>query len=160
MIGTRFMKKTIAAFAVMMILVMIPVALFSQESAEQPRVVKPAMMIKKVPAGLSTLGEKKNYNLRNYEFYAIGTIEYDPSSGLFKARVGFTGAEGFVFFNSYHKNFDDAHYTVNFIKDGKASGKLYNIFAQTIEVHTTPTPGPHGETTVVEVLGIIYSFNH
>lgn len=160
MMSKRSMQKAIAAFAVMMFLVMIPVALFSQESSEKPQAIKPLMVVKKVPAVLSTVGEKKNYNLQNYEFYAIGTIEYEPATALYKARVGFTGPEGFVFFNSYHKNFDDAHYMVKFIKDGKTSGKLYNIFAQTIEVHNTPTPGPHGETTVVEVLGIIYSFNH
>jgi len=104
------------------------------------------------------IGEKKNYNLVNYSQYGIGTIEWVKNENRYQARIGFTGAEGFVFFNSYHQDFNGAERTINFVKDGKASGKLYNIFAETIDVHTTPTPGPHGETTVVEVLGLIYSF--
>jgi hypothetical protein len=104
------------------------------------------------------VGDKKNYNLANYTQYGIGTIEWVQNDKRYQARIGFTGAEGFVFFNSYHQDFNDAERMINFVKDGKASGKLYNIFAETIDVHTTPTPGPHGETTVVEVLGLIYSF--
>ncbi|HEX6901889.1 MAG TPA: hypothetical protein VF789_19365 [Thermoanaerobaculia bacterium] len=106
----------------------------------------------------ATVGEKKNYNLVNYTQYAVGTIEWLPKGKRYHARVGFTGAEGFVFFNSYHQDFNDAERMVNYVKEGKASGKLYNIFGETLEVHTTPTPGPNGETTVVEVLGLIYSF--
>lgn len=111
----------------------------------------------KAPAK-ATVGEKKNYNLVNYTQYAIGTIEWLNNEKRYHARVGFTGAEGFVFFNSYHQDFNDAERMINYVKDGKASNKLYNIFGETMEVHTTPTPGPNGETTVVEVLGLIYSF--
>lgn len=107
---------------------------------------------------LPMVGEKKNYNLVNYTQYSIGTIEWEKAENRYKARVGFTGDEGFVFFNSYHQDFNDAQHTINFVKDGKTSGALYNIWAETIDVHTTPTPGPHGETTVVEVLSLIYSF--
>lgn len=104
------------------------------------------------------VGEKKNYNLVNYTQYAIGTIEWVKNENRYRARVGFTGAEGFVYFNSYHQGFKDAERMINFVKDGKVSGKLYNIFGETIDVHTTPTRGPKGETTVIEVLGLIYSF--
>lgn len=104
------------------------------------------------------LGDKKNYNLVNYTQYSVGTIEWIKSENRYKARIGFTGSGEFVFFNSYHQDFNDAERIINFVKDGKASGKLYNIFAETIDVHTTPSPGPNGETIVVEVLGLIYSF--
>jgi|MudIll2142460700_1097286.scaffolds.fasta_scaffold429642_2 hypothetical protein len=104
------------------------------------------------------IGEKKNYNLVNYTQYGIGTIEWVKNENRYQARVGFTGNQGFVFFNSYHQDFNDAERMINFVKEGKVSGKLYNIFGETVEVHTTPTPGPHGETTVAEVLGLIYSF--
>ena len=66
------------------------------------------------------------------------------------------GVTELVFFNSYHKNFDDAERAINFVVEGKASGKLYNIFAETIEVHTSPSfSGP-----IIEALALIYSFTH
>jgi hypothetical protein len=46
---------------------------------------------------LPIVGEKKNYNLVNYTQYAIGTIEWVTNENRYRARVGFTGAEGFVF---------------------------------------------------------------
>lgn len=110
------------------------------------------------PVPLPVIGEKKNYNLVYYTQYTTVTIQWVENENKYLARVGFTGDEGFVFFNSYHQDFNDAERMINFVKDGKASGKLYNIFGETIDVHTTPTPGPHGETTVVDVLGLIYSF--
>jgi hypothetical protein len=151
-----FRQKWAMVLSVVLFLGLIQVAVFSQQVNEQPRLIKP--IITKPPAVISTVGEKKNYNLQNYLQYGIGTIEWIKNENRYRARVGFTGPEGFVYFNSYHQSFEDAQHTINFVKEGKTSGKLYNIFGETLEVHITPTPGPHGETTVVEVLGLIYSY--
>ncbi len=153
-----FKHKWPTVLAVILFFGLIQVAVFSQQVNEQPRLMKPIITKVTPPSVISTVGEKKNYNLQNYTQYQIGTIEWIKGENRYRARVGFTGPEGFVFFNSYHQSFDDAEHTINFVKEGKTSGKLYNIFGETIDVHITPTPGPHGETTVVEVLGLIYSY--
>ncbi len=101
----------------------------------------------------STVGEKKNYNLSGYTQYHIATIEATPTPKGYRARIGFTGPEGYVFFNSDHQDFADAERMVNFVKEGKSSGRLYNIFGQTLQVNTSPTLG-----ATVEVLGLIYSY--
>jgi hypothetical protein len=154
-----FTKKWITTLTVVVFIVLLQVDGFPQQSREKIRILKPGITKISTPLVTSTVGEKKNYNLKDYTQYSIGTIEWVPSQNRYQARVGFTGAEGFVFFNSYHQSFADAQHAINFVKDGKGNGYLYNIFAETIEVHTTPTPGPNGETTVVEVLSLIYSFN-
>lgn len=155
MISHRFTKKWMVVLTVIIIL---QIASFTQQP-KQFRPLSPVITKPFTPLLPSTIGEKKNYNLKDYTIYSIGTIEWLPAENRYRARVGFTGAEGFVFFNSYHQSLTDAQYTIEFVKTGNATGKLYNIFAQTIEIHTTPTPGPNGEKTVVEVLGLIYSFN-
>lgn len=103
------------------------------------------------------VGEKRNYNLAGYTQYNVATIENTSTPKGYRARVGFKGPEGYVFFNSDHEDFDDAQRMVNFVKDGKANGKLYNIFAQTIDIHTSQISPKKTETTF-EVLGLIYSF--
>lgn len=105
------------------------------------------------PLLLTSTGERTNYNLSQYTQYHVSTIEYVVSEKRYRARIGFTNSEGYVFFNSNHEDFLDAERTINFVKEGKASGKLYNIFAETIGVHTSPTLGQ-----VTEVLSLIYSF--
>jgi hypothetical protein len=107
------------------------------------------------PTVKSTVGEKKNYNLAGYTQYHVATIEATATPKGYRARIGFVGPEGHVFFNSEHQDFDDAERMVNFVREGKKSGRLYNIFAKTLEVHTSPGPPP---VTVVEVLGLIYSY--
>ena len=102
---------------------------------------------------LMAIGEKKNYNLIQFTQYHVSTIEYVVSEKRYHARVGFTGSEGYVFFNSYHEDFSDAEHTINFVKEGKSTGSLYNIFGETIAVNTSPTLGQ-----VTEVLSLIYSF--
>jgi hypothetical protein len=102
---------------------------------------------------MSTVGQKKNYNLAGYTQYHVATIEATTSPKGYRARVGFKGPEGYVFFNSDHQDFADAERMINFVREGKKSGRLYNIFGQTLQVNTSPTLG-----TVVEVLGLIYSF--
>ena len=101
----------------------------------------------------SIVGQKKNYNLAGYTQYHVATIEATPTPKGYRARVGFIGPEGYVFFNSDHQDFADAERMINFVREGKKSGRLYNIFGQTLQVNTSPTLG-----TVVEVLGLIYSF--
>ena len=60
-----------------------------------------------------------------------------------------------VMFNSYHEEFADAERMINFVKEKKASGALYNIFGETIKV--TPSAGP-GSPAGVDVLALLYSF--
>jgi hypothetical protein len=105
------------------------------------------------PLLLTGTGEKHNYNLSQYTQYHVSTIEYLVDEKRYRARIGFTGNDGYVFFNSNHEDFSDAEHTINFVKDGKSSGKLYNIFAETIAVNTSPTLGK-----VTEVHSLIYSF--
>ena len=111
-----------------------------------------------LPVHLHAAGERRNYNLSGFDLYAVGTIEYEPVENRFHSRIGFENktVTEHVFFNSYHRNFDDAERAINFVKEGKASGKLYNIFGETIDVHTSPSfSGP-----IIEVLALIYSFTH
>ena len=111
-----------------------------------------------LPIHFHTVGEKRNYNLVNFDLYAVGTIEYEPAENRFHARIGFENKDEteHVFFNSYHQDFNDAERAVNFVKEGKANGKLYNIYAETIDIHTSPSfPG-----SIIEVLALIYSFTH
>ena len=88
-----------------------------------------------LPLHLHSVGEKRNYNLSNFDLYSVGTIEYEPVENRFHSRIGFENKDvtEHVWFNSYHKNFDDAERAIVFVKEGKASGKLYNIFGETIE---------------------------
>jgi hypothetical protein len=55
--------------------------------------------------------------------------------------------------DAFHDDFTDAEHTINFVREGKANGKLYNIYAETIDVHISPTLG-----ITCEVLSLIYSF--
>jgi len=92
------------------------------------------------------------YNLAEYNYYNVATIEWETSNNRYHARVGFTAPDGhYVFFNSYHDDFTDAEHTINFVREGKANGKLYNIYAETIDVHISPTLG-----ITCEVLSLIY----
>ncbi len=104
-----------------------------------------------------TVGETKNYNLKNYTQYNVATIEYVKAEKRYKARVGFEGAEGHVFFNSFHEDFKDAEKTIKFVKEGKANGTLYNIYGETVLVTSSPRPGKP-PVQVIEVLALIYSF--
>ena len=63
-----------------------------------------------LPVHMHSVGEKRNYNLVNFDLYSVGTIEYEPAENRFHSRVGFENKSvtEHVFFNSYHKNFDDA----------------------------------------------------
>ena len=109
-------------------------------------------LVKLLPA--CSVGQRSNYNLAQYTFYSVGTIEWEGSANRYHARVGFTAPDGhYVFFNSYHPSFEDAEHTVHYVRDGKASGNLYNIYGETIDVHTSPTLG-----LTCEVLSLIYSF--
>jgi hypothetical protein len=100
------------------------------------------------------VGVRTNYNLAEYSYYNVATIEWETSNNRYHARVGFTAPDGhYVFFNSYHDDFTDAEHTINFVREGKANGKLYNIYAETIDVHISPTLG-----ITCEVPSLIYSF--
>ena len=42
-----------------------------------------------LPLHFHSVGEKKNYNLVNFDLYSVGTIEYEPAQDRFHSRVGF-----------------------------------------------------------------------
>lgn len=111
-----------------------------------------------LPMHFHTVGEKRNYNLIKFDLYSVGTIHFEQTENRFRSRIGFEHKEvnEHVFFNQYHQGFNDAERAVNFVKEGKASGKLYNIFGETIEIHTSPS----FSGSIIEVLALIYSFYH
>ena len=117
---------------------------------------KPSIRLKVTP----TVGERKNYNLQDYIQWSVATIEWITTENRYRARVGFSGPEGqLFFFNSYHQDFADAEHTINFVKEGKASGNLYNIYGETISVSTQYIDPTRPSVVVVEVLSLIYSFD-
>ena len=111
-----------------------------------------------LPMHFHMVGEKRNYNLIKFDLYSVGTIHYEPAENRFRSRIGFAHKEvtEHVFFNQYHQDFNDAERAINFVKEGKANGKLYNIFGETIEIHTSPSFSGN----IIEVLALIYSFTH
>lgn len=104
-------------------------------------------------------GQNYNFNFSDLTLYAIGTIEYRPANNDYVVRVGFTNSAGqYLYFNSYHATFDSAVTNIHFVRDGKTAGKVYNIYGTVSDIHTSPTPKPN--TTVVEVLALIYSWEN
>jgi hypothetical protein len=109
------------------------------------------------------VGEKKNYNFQgnDYTFWPFGTIEQIPSERRFRARAMVVAASGDnVIFNSYHEDYADAERAITVVREAlTGNGPLYNIFAETIEVHTVDHGGGH-IVTVYETLALIWSFNY
>jgi len=109
------------------------------------------------------VGERRNYNFQdpaNYSLWPFTTIEQLPAEKRYKARVAVVGgthdAGIHVVFNSYHDDFGDAERAINFVREKMPTGELYNVFAETIEVHTSDVGGGT-LVTVAEVLALIYS---
>lgn len=78
----------------------------------------------------------------NFDLYSVGAIVYKPAEDRFHFRVGIEnkGVTEYGFFNCFHDNFDDAERSINIVVvESNAGGKLYNVFAETIEVHTSPS---------------------
>jgi len=111
------------------------------------------------------VGEKKNYNFQpnitQYEKWFASTIEWVPTEGKFKARVIVKNknSNDSVVFNSWHQDYNDAERAIAHLKDsmaGTAERPIYNIFGETIDIHTSDMGGGN-LTNVTEVLALIWS---
>jgi hypothetical protein len=113
---------------------------------------------------LGVIGDKKNYNFQpgvtEYQLWPFSTIEWVTGEGKYKARamVEHKTTHDNVAFNSWHQDFGDAERTIDLLRhtlQGTAERPLYNIFGETIEIHTAD----HGDriVRVTEVLALIWS---
>lgn len=111
------------------------------------------------------IGEKENYNFQEpdteYRLWPFSTIEWIPSEGKYKARaiVQHKTTDNLVAFNSWHEDYGDAERPIDLLRhslQGTAERPIYNIFAETIEIHTADI-GTGPPVTVTEVLALIWS---
>lgn len=111
------------------------------------------------------VGEKKNYNLQPgvtpYDLWPFSTIEWAVTQGKFRARVilRHTTSHDLVAVNSWHEDYADAERAIDLVSDSLndvGERHVYNIFAETLEVHTADI-GAGAPVTVLEVLGLIWS---
>lgn len=112
-----------------------------------------------------TIGEKKNYNFQpgvsQYLLWPFSTIEWEPKECKYKARVivRHQTTNDSIVFNSLHQDFSDAERAIDIVRQtlaGTAERPVYNIFGETIDIHTSD----HGGGTLVnvtEVLVLIWS---
>ncbi len=113
----------------------------------------------------AAIGEKKNYNFQpevtEYELWPFSTIEWVPAEGKYKARaiVRHKTTHDMVVFNSWHQDYGDAERPIDLLRhslQGTAERPIYNIFGETIEVHTADIGGG-SVVNVTEVLALIWS---
>ena len=128
---------------------------------------KPVPKKKRVPVVSPAVGEKRNYNFQNpdnYELWPFWTIEQLPEKEQTKCKcyvarvivVGKNHDKGVHFaFNSCHQDFNDAERAIDFARAKMPTGELYNIFGETIDVHSSDI----GDrlVTVAEVKVILWS---
>jgi hypothetical protein len=114
---------------------------------------------------LEAVGEKKNYNFQPgvtpYELWPFSTIEWVAAETRYRARaiVQHTTTMTLVAFNSWHQDFADAERAIALLSDslnGIGARRVYNIFGETIELHTADIGGG-SIVTVVEVQALIWS---
>jgi hypothetical protein len=118
-----------------------------------------------LPRTVGTIGEKKNYNFQpgvtQYVLWPFSTIEWEPDEDKYKARVivRHQKTNDSVVFNSWHQDYSDAERAIDIVRHtlaGTAERPVYNIFGETIHIHTSD----HGGGTIVnvtEVLALIWS---
>lgn len=113
----------------------------------------------------SVIGEKKNYNFQpevtEYNLWPFSTIEWVAAEGKYRARamVQHKTTHNLVAFNSMHQDFGDAERPIDLLRhslQGTAERPVYNIFGETIEVHTADIGGG-AIVNVTEVLALIWS---
>ena len=114
---------------------------------------------------VGTVGEKKNYNLQpevtDFGLWPFSTIEWVVDQGKFRARVIMQHkvTSDLVAVNSWHQDFADAERAIALVSDslnGIGDRRVYNIFAETLEMHTADIGGGT-IVNVTEVLGLIWS---
>lgn len=130
---------------------------------------KPAVAtgLLKIPFGAPPHLEKTkaNYNLQpgvtEYRLWPFSTIEWAADQKRFIARgmVEHKTTKDIVAFNSSHEDYADAERAIDLLADslnGTGQRRIYNIFAETKEVHMSDHGG--GQiVTVTEVTPLIWS---
>jgi hypothetical protein len=114
---------------------------------------------------VETVGERRNYDLQpevtDFELWPFSTIEWVADQGKFRARgmVRHKLSGDIVAFTSWHADFADAERPVALLSDslaGTGKRRVYNIRAETIDVHVSDLGG--GKTiNVVETLALTWS---
>jgi hypothetical protein len=113
----------------------------------------------------ATPAEKKNYNLQTgvteYQLWPFSTIERADAKNEYRARVMIQHkvTRDIVAFNSLHDDYADAERAIDIVSDslsGVGERKVYNIFAETIETHTSDIGGG-APVNVSEVRPLIWS---
>lgn len=111
----------------------------------------------------SVVGERKNYNFQpgvtEYDLWPFSTIEWVAAEGKYRARamVQHRTTHDLVAFNSWHQDFGDAERPIDLLRhslQGTAERPVYNIFGETLEVHTADIGTV---VNVTEVLALIWS---
>jgi len=111
------------------------------------------------------VGDKKNYNFQpevtEYQLWPFSTIEWVTDQNKYRARVivqhKMTG--DLTAFNSWHEDFPDAERAIDLVSDSLSEvgeRHVYNIFGETIELHTADIGGGT-PVNVTEVLALIWS---
>jgi hypothetical protein len=112
-----------------------------------------------------TVGESKNYNFQgsDYTFWPFGTIEQLPDDEHYKYKaraIVADSSDDMVVFNSFHQDYADAERAIAVVREAlTADGPLYNIFAETLESHSSDLGGGKIVNTC-ETLALIWSFNY
>ncbi len=111
------------------------------------------------------IGEKRNYNLQpevtEYRLWPFSTIEWVADQNKYRARaiIQHKSTRDLVAFNSWHQDFADAERPITLVSDSLSEvgqRRVYNIFAEIIEVHTADIGGGP-PVNVTEVLAQIWS---
>jgi len=111
------------------------------------------------------VGEKRNYNLQpnvtEYRLWSASTVEWVPNQSKYKARVliEHKSTQDIVALNSWHQDFADAERAIDLVSDSLnqvGDRRVYNVFCETIEIHTSPSVGGSSHH-VAEVLALIWS---
>ena len=114
---------------------------------------------------VATLGERKNYNLQpevtEYRLWPFSTIEWVVDQSRYRARaiIQHKTTQDMVAFNSWHQDFSDAERAIALLSDslnGIGARRVYNVFGETTEIHTSDIGGGH-VINVFEVLALIWS---
>lgn len=114
---------------------------------------------------VSTIGERRNYNLQEgvteYHLWPFSTIEWVVEQGKYRARaiIQNIATKDMVAFNSWHQDFSDAERAIALLADslnGIGDRRVYNVFGETIEIHTADIGGG-SVVNVIEVLALIWS---
>jgi hypothetical protein len=114
---------------------------------------------------VGVVGEKKNYNFQPgvtvYQLWPFSTIEWVADQNKYRARaiVQHMTTRDLVAFNSWHEDFSDAERAIDLVSDslsGVGERHVYNIFGETIDIHTADIGGGP-PVNVTEVLALIWS---